>query len=98
MAVLSASQPDHIKAALTRNGVLHLFCQCLCSGELGIEKSKPEVFKEAARRLGTQAENCQVYEDSLHAILAAKEAGCKVVGVYEACAPADQPAIKHKAA
>lgn len=42
-------------------------------------KPDPTIFKEAAKRLGKDPENCLVLEDSKHGIMAGRRAGCKTI-------------------
>ena len=46
-------------------------------------KDRPDVFLEAARRLGAAPEDVAVYEDAIYAARTAKAAGFRVVGVYD---------------
>lgn len=44
-------------------------------------KPAPDIYLEAARRLGVDPKNCVVFEDALSGAKAGKEAGCFVVAV-----------------
>ncbi len=44
-------------------------------------KPDPDCFLTAASRLGTEAEECIVFEDSLHGLQAARSAGMRVIGL-----------------
>ena len=44
-------------------------------------KNHPDIYLEAARRLGVEPGECLVFEDILPAVLTAKAAGMRVVGV-----------------
>ena len=69
-------------AALERLGVLGYFSALLtCEGYGG--KDKPDIFLNAAAAAGGIPENTAVFEDSLHALLTAKQAGFLAVGVYD---------------
>ena len=46
-------------------------------------KSEPDVYFEAARRLGAEPNNIAVFEDALFAARTAKNAGFYVVAVYD---------------
>lgn len=52
-----------------------------CEGYGG--KDKPDIFLNAAAAAGGIPENTAVFEDSLHALLTAKQAGFLAVGVYD---------------
>ncbi|MCH8513255.1 MAG: HAD family phosphatase [Kiritimatiellae bacterium] len=60
----------------------HRYFQDIVSSEdVRRGKPDPEVFLLAARKAGTDPENCVVFEDAHHGIQAAKSAGMKAVGV-----------------
>jgi HAD superfamily hydrolase (TIGR01509 family) len=44
-------------------------------------KPAPDVFLEAARRLGVSADQCLVFEDAVHGVTAGVAAGMRVVGI-----------------
>ncbi|MDR0918376.1 MAG: HAD family phosphatase [Oscillospiraceae bacterium] len=60
-------------------------------------KRSPEIFQVACEKLGVPPENTLVVEDSLHCIQAAKQAGCKTVGVYDSFSDEDWQEIKNTA-
>lgn len=64
------------------------------AAELGLEKDNPEIYRQTARLIGLQPEECVVFEDTLHAIQAAKQAGCRVVAVADDAYPEDMAAIR----
>jgi len=53
----------------------------LSADEVGAGKPAPDVYLEAAQRLGIQPENCVCLEDSGNGILAGVRAGMKVIAV-----------------
>jgi HAD superfamily hydrolase (TIGR01509 family) len=81
MAVASSSLPAVVEARLVALGVRPLFGAVVSSFEVSRGKPAPDVFLEAARRLGARPEACLVIEDSLPGLRAAKAAGmrCAVV-------------------
>lgn len=81
VAVASSASPPIIRAQLAAVGIGHDF-EALVSGvEVPRGKPAPDVFLEAARRLGVAPARCLVVEDSRNGLLAAKAAGmaCAVV-------------------
>ncbi|WP_149831252.1 HAD family hydrolase [Streptomyces tailanensis] len=87
MAAASASR--HARELLTRAGVLHLFDALVDGGEaarLGLPgKPRPDLFLEAARRLGVPADRAAVVEDALAGVEAGRQGGfALVVGVDRA--------------
>lgn len=83
MCVASATEEDLMDACLTRLGVGQYFEFLLSCETVGAGKNKPDVFLEAANRLGTSPGGIAVYEDALHAVNTAKKAGFYTVAVYD---------------
>ena len=81
MAVASSSLPAVLEARLGALGVRGLFDAVVSSFEVSRGKPAPDVFLEAARRLGVRPEACLVVEDSVHGLTGARAAGmgCAVV-------------------
>ena len=48
-----------------------------------MDKKDPETFRHAAALMGVTPEECTVYDDSVAACRAARDAGMQVVGVYD---------------
>ncbi len=83
MCVASATDEILMEACLTRLGVTKYFEFLLSCETVGVGKSKPDVYCEAARRLGARSEDVAVYEDAFYAAETAKKAGFYLVGVFE---------------
>lgn len=60
-----------------------LFTSTICGNEVSAGKPDPEIYLTAAARLGVDAQQCLVFEDSQAGMLAARDAGCRVVGLPE---------------
>lgn len=84
MCVASATVEPLIDACLERLGLLHYFEFSLSCDTVGMGKSSPLVYQEAARRLGAEAGEAAVYEDSLLACATAKNAGFYLCAVADA--------------
>jgi len=93
MCIASATSTPLVKIALTRMGISEYFEFTLSCVEVGSSKDKPDVFLEAARRLGCTAADAAVFEDSLVAATSAKQAGFYVVGIYDQYSVHNWPAI-----
>lgn len=94
MAVASATDRTLVEACLRRLGVLSYFeFVCSCE-EVGAGKERPDVFLEAARRLGAPPRDIAVYEDSLAAVRTAKAAGFHTVAVYDPYSEAEWSALQ----
>ena len=74
MCVASATAEDLMDACLTRMGVAHYFSFLLSCETIGVGKSRPDVYFEAAKQLGAQPEDIAVFEDALYAANTAKQA------------------------
>ncbi|MCL2294906.1 MAG: HAD family phosphatase [Spirochaetes bacterium] len=79
-AVASSSHPDLIKIVLEASGLLHYFPFFLSGFQVKQGKPEPDIFLEAAARLGVKPEECVVIEDSYNGVTAAKKAGMKCIG------------------
>ena len=84
MALVTSSVPEHCRAALGRLGLTEYFERILFAHDLGMDKKDPETFRHAAALMGVMPEDCTMYDDSVAACRAAREAGMQVVGVYDA--------------
>lgn len=83
LVLLTACVPEFCQAAMDRLGLTDYFRQVIYVQELGVEKRDPRAFTLALERLGEQAENCTLYEDSPGVCRTAKGLGLTVVGVYD---------------
>lgn len=83
MALVTACVPRFCQSALERHGLTGYFRAVVYVEELGVEKRDPRAFRMALERLGVQASECTLYEDSPAACAAAKAAGLTVVAVYD---------------
>lgn len=85
MALFTSAEPSLCRAALDARGFARYLTQVVFAQELGMEKRSPLAFREAAQRLGLPPEQITFFDDSPVACRSAKEAGCTVIGVYDAC-------------
>ena len=83
MCVASATAEELMDACLTRLGVAQCFSFLLSCETVGAGKSRPDVYWEAAKRLGAQPEEIAVYEDALYAAKTAKSAGFYTIAVQD---------------
>ena len=83
MCVASATAEELMDACLTRLGVAQYFSFLLSCETVGAGKSRPDVYREAARQLGAQPKDIAVYEDALYAANTAKQAGFYVISVQD---------------
>lgn len=83
MVLATATDRDQVELVMNRLGVLNEFECILTSGEIGNNKTEPDIYLKAAEHMGTSPEATWVFEDAIHAAITAKRAGFKLVGVYD---------------
>ncbi|MGW6706459.1 HAD family hydrolase [Streptomyces sp. NPDC054956] len=93
MAVASGSSLEAIDAVLAGTGLDALLTTVVSAEEVERGKPAPDVFLEAARRLGSEPADCVVVEDAAPGALAAHAAGMGCVAVPYVAATADDPAF-----
>ena len=79
MAVASSSNRPLIEAVLEAAGIADLFAAVVSSEEVERGKPAPDVYLEAARRLGVEPERCAAVEDSSNGIRSAHAAGMRLL-------------------
>ncbi len=92
VAVASSAHRDVIEAALRATGLRDAIPIAVSSDEVAHGKPAPDVYLEAARRLGVPPEACLVIEDSVNGVRSAVAAGMTVVLVPNASVPPDPEA------
>ncbi|MFJ7265060.1 HAD family hydrolase [Streptomyces sp. NPDC099050] len=93
MAVASGSSLEAIDAVLAGTGLDALLTTVVSAEEVAQGKPAPDVFLEAARRLGADPADCVVVEDAAPGALAARAAGMRCVAIPYVAAMADDPAF-----
>jgi HAD superfamily hydrolase (TIGR01509 family) len=81
LGLASSSNRELIDLALELLGVEHLFKATVSSEEAARGKPAPDVYLEAARRLGVEPAHAAAIEDSENGIRAAKAAGSRVIAI-----------------
>ncbi|MFF5724571.1 HAD family hydrolase [[Kitasatospora] papulosa] len=89
MAVASGSSRAAIAATLAVTGLDAYLPLYVSAEEVAHGKPEPDVFLEAARRLGVAPDTCVVLEDAVPGVLAAHAAGMRCVAIPEPEAAAD---------
>ncbi len=90
VAVASSSNMDHIINNMEKTGLKKYIDEFASGAEVENGKPAPDVFLLAAKRLGVEAENCLVLEDSKAGVLAGSSAGAKVIMVPDMFSPDDE--------
>lgn len=88
MAVASGGTRRVIELVLNRLGIRDLFQAVVTSEDVTRQKPAPDIFLEAARRLGVEPSRCRAYEDTDLGLQAIRAAGMEAVDVRLATPPA----------
>jgi len=81
LGLASSSNRELIDAALEVAGLSRYFRVTVSSEEVERGKPAPDVYLEAATRLGVTPERCAAIEDSQNGIRSAKAAGMRVIAI-----------------
>src|SRR5688572_7029540 len=93
LALASSSNRPLIEAVLETTGIAGEFAVTVSSEEVARGKPAPDVYVEAARRLGVAPERAAAVEDSSNGIRSAHSAGLRVVVIPNAHFPPDEDAL-----
>jgi HAD superfamily hydrolase (TIGR01509 family) len=93
LAVASSSNRELIDAVLEHTPLGGLFRETVSSEEVARGKPSPDVYLEAARRLGVPPERCAAIEDSHNGIRAAKAAGMRTLAIPNPVYPPDEESL-----
>jgi HAD superfamily hydrolase (TIGR01509 family) len=93
LAIASSSNRELIDVVLRASGLAADFGVTVSSEEVPRGKPSPDVYLEAARRLGVDPARCGAVEDSHNGIRSAKAAGMVVVAVPNPHYPPDDEAL-----
>lgn len=91
MAVASGSSLPAIEAVLSGTGLDAYLRTVVSADEVAHGKPAPDVFLEAARRLGAGPADCVVLEDAAPGAAAAHAAGMRCIAIPYVTAQADAP-------
>jgi HAD superfamily hydrolase (TIGR01509 family) len=95
LGLASSSNVELIRAVLEAGGISGLFRATVSSEEVERGKPAPDVYLEAARRLGVSPERAAAVEDSEAGIRSARAAGLFVVAVPNPHFPPGEEALGH---
>ena len=79
----TATNRPCVDACLARLGIAPLFTEVLTCLELDTTKKEPLIFERAAEICGALPSEAVIFEDALHCIRTAKNAGFAVCAVYD---------------
>ncbi len=83
LAVASGGTQAIICQVLVHLGIRNLFQAVVTSEDVVHQKPAPDIFLEAARRIGVPPENCRAYEDTDLGMRAIRAAGMEAVDVRQ---------------
>ncbi len=86
-----------VEKVLKNNGILSFFAAISTKTEVGRGKQFPDIYLATAKKLVLEPGQCVVFEDILPAIIGAKRAGMKVIGVHDESAREEEKEIKEEA-
>ncbi|HTD95739.1 MAG TPA: HAD family phosphatase [Edaphobacter sp.] len=87
MSVASNGRRANVESTLTVTKLLPLFDYIVAAEDVEQGKPEPHVFLEAARRMGVEAADCVVFEDSNEGLEAAHRAGMRGIDIREFYSP-----------
>jgi HAD superfamily hydrolase (TIGR01509 family) len=93
LALASSSNRALIDTVLDVAGLARYFEAAVSSEEVARGKPAPDVYVEAARRLGVEPAHCAAVEDSHAGIRAAKAAGMRVIAIPNPAYPPDAESL-----
>jgi HAD superfamily hydrolase (TIGR01509 family) len=93
VAIASSSNPELIEVVLRVSGLDGVVGEVVSSQEVPRGKPAPDVYLEAARRLGVAPARCTAVADSHNGIRSAKAAGMRVIAVPNPHFPPDPESL-----
>jgi HAD superfamily hydrolase (TIGR01509 family) len=93
LGLASSSNRELIDLVLELSGLERFFRATVSSEEVPRGKPAPDVYLEAARRLGVDPARCSAIEDSENGIRSAKVAGMRVLAIPNPRYPPDDEAL-----
>ncbi len=93
-AIASSNSRELILACLKNNHIEDCFDNITISCDVARGKPAPDVYLEAAGKLGVDPKDCLVFEDVPMGIIAGKNAGMRVCAVEDDCAAGRRKEIR----
>lgn len=97
LAIATSSKRNLFAPALQRCGIAEYFEFAVTTEEIGRGKAFPDIYLEAARRLGAAPADCAVFEDVVTAVKSARRAGFYTVAVRDDASLHEEEALKRSA-
>lgn len=83
MAIATSCFPKACEELLKRTGIRTFFQTIVYSDEVGKNKTHPDIYLLAAKRLGILPQQCVVFEDTYFTLQGVRKAGMQIVAVYD---------------
>jgi len=83
MCIATATERELIGPAIERLNLLKYISRVFTCEEVGVSKSSPDIFIQAADYMGTDVHETLVVEDALYAVTTAKKESFIVAGLYD---------------
>ena len=93
-AICTSNSRELVNAVAEHLGFMPYFDTIITSCEVGAGKPAPDIYLEAAKRVGVEPEDCLVFEDIVTGLTAGKRAGMKLCAVEDVYS-ADQKEAKN---
>ena len=94
LCILTTTGRPCVEAAAAHHGLDAWIKNIFTCGEIKMSKTKPEIYRYAARQMGVTPAQTLVFEDAPFAVENAKLAGCSVISVYDKSAEAGEDLIR----
>lgn len=89
LAIASGSSPEGIDTAMRATDLEEVFPTRVSTQHVARGKPAPDLFLEAADRVGVQPSRCVVVEDAVHGVQAAHAAGMRCIAIPSVIDPFD---------
>lgn len=83
MALATSNYPILVETSLKKNNIYDFFNTIVTANDVKKNKSFPDIYLLAAKRLNIAPNHCIVFEDILPAIQGAKAGGMTVIGIHD---------------
>ena len=90
IAVATATDIERTKMYLEKLTIDKYFDEIVCANMVENGKPEPDIYIEAAKRLGFNANECLAIEDAPNGVLSAYRAGCKVIMIPDLSEPDEE--------
>ncbi|MBF4695710.1 HAD family hydrolase [Fusibacter ferrireducens] len=97
LGIGTSNSKELLLTVLEANGIQSCFHSLRTSCEVEAGKPSPDIFLKVAEDLGVAPDKCLVFEDTHAGILAGRNAGMKVVAIYDALSEPYTEIIKEDA-